>query len=152
MGHEVQLRDVVEADVELFFEQARDPEAVRRAQFPPREREAFMTHWTTKVLADPTVFVQTVTVNGAPAGNIVAWWDQQQRFLGYWFGPQYWGRGIGTQALGLFLQAEKNRPIYADPVTANLASVRLLTKHGFRPSETVRRGTNEHIVFILDAQ
>lgn len=152
MSDEVQLRDVVEADLETLFEQQQDPEAVRRSRFAPRARDAFMTHWTTKVLGDPTVFVQAVTVNGELAGNIVAWWEQHQRFLGYWFGRQYWGRGIGTQALRLFLQAEKNRPIYADPVIGNLASVRLLEKQGFRPVETIRHGPNEHIVLALDAR
>jgi RimJ/RimL family protein N-acetyltransferase len=152
MSDEVELRDVVEADLETFFAQEQDPEAARRSQLVPRERDAFMTHWTTKILGDPTVFVQAVTVNGELAGNIVAWWEEHQRFLGYWIGRRYWGRGIGTQALRLFLQAEKNRPIHADPVTGNLASVRLLEKHGFRPVKTVQHGPNEHIVLTLDAQ
>lgn len=150
MSDEVRLRDVAEADLEMFFAQASDPEAVRRARFLPREREAFITHWTTQVLGNPAVFVQAVTVDGAVAGNIVAWWEHERRFLGYWFGRRYWGRGIGTRALGLFLQAERTRPLYADPFAGNLASVRLLQKHDFRPVETVRHGSNEHIMFTLD--
>lgn len=149
-GDDVRLRDVRAADLELFHEQECDPEAARRSQFPPREREAFLTHWRTKVLGDPTVFVQAVTVDGALAGNIVAWWDEHRRFLGYWLGRDYWGQGIGSRALGLFLQAERNRPLHADPFAGNLASVRLLEKHGFRAAGTVQYGSNEHILFILD--
>lgn len=72
----MRLRNVEEPDLEVFFEQQLDPEAARLANFPSRDRERFITHWATKVLGDPTVFVQTVTVDGEPAGSVVAWWDQ----------------------------------------------------------------------------
>ncbi|WP_308250938.1 GNAT family N-acetyltransferase [Nonomuraea rhizosphaerae] len=49
-----------------------------------------------------------------------------RRFLGYWLGRAFWGRGVGTRALGLFLELEKTRPLYADPFEGNTASVRLL--------------------------
>jgi RimJ/RimL family protein N-acetyltransferase len=151
MSDEVRLRDVEEPDLEVFFEQEQDPEATRRSQFPPRDRERFMTHWTTKVLGDPTVLVQTVTVNGTPAGNVVSWWDEDRRFLGYWFGRPYWGRGIGTRAVTLFLQREQTRPLYADPYTGNTGSVRLLERCGFTRAGTVWYGDNEHILLVLHA-
>ncbi|MFJ8748914.1 GNAT family N-acetyltransferase [Streptomyces sp. NPDC102441] len=150
MSDQVRLRDVGQADLEEFFAQEHDAEAVQRSNFPPREREAFMTHWTTKVLGDPTVFVQAVTVDGELAGNVVAWWGVGRRFIGYWLGRQYWGRGIGTQALALFLEREKARPLHADPFIGNTGSVRLLEKHGFRPAETVWYGEHEHIMLVLD--
>ncbi|MFJ7199599.1 MULTISPECIES: GNAT family N-acetyltransferase [unclassified Streptomyces] len=150
MSDQVRLRDVELADLEVFFAQEHDPEAARRSKFPPRERDAFMTHWTTRVLGDPAVFVQAVTVDGALAGNLAAWWDEDRRFIGYWFGRQYWGRGIGTRALALFLEREKARPLHADPFLGNTGSVRLLEKHGFRRSETVWYAENEHIMLVLD--
>ncbi|MCX4971722.1 GNAT family N-acetyltransferase [Streptomyces sp. NBC_00620] len=158
MRDDVRIRDVQDADLELFYEQQLDAEAVRRSRFPSREREVFMNHWVTKVLGDSTAFVQTVTVAGEPAGNIVAWWDDQpgrqsqqdpRRFIGYWFGRPYWGRGIATEALTLFLRLEKNRPLYADPFTGNTASVRLLEKHGFQHTGTIRHGENEHAMLVL---
>jgi RimJ/RimL family protein N-acetyltransferase len=151
MSDEVRLRDVQEADLEVFFEQEQDPEATRRSQFPPRDRERFMTHWTTRVLGDPTVLVQTVTVNGDPAGNVVSWWDEDRRFVGYWFGRPWWGRGIGTRAVTLFLQRERTRPLYADPWTGNTGSVRLLERCGFKRAGTVKYGENEHTRFVLHA-
>jgi RimJ/RimL family protein N-acetyltransferase len=149
MSDDVRLRDVEEADLELFFQAEHDPEAVRRSKFTPRDREAFMTHWTTKVLGDTTAFVQTVTVDGEPAGNIVAWWEQDKRFIGYWFGRQHWGRGIGTRALALFLQVEKARPLYADPFTGNTSSVRLLEKCGFQRAGTAWHDEHEHVTLVL---
>ncbi|WP_329614616.1 GNAT family N-acetyltransferase [Streptomyces brevispora] len=150
MSDQVRLRDVELADLEVFFAQEQDPESARRSNFVPRERDAFMAHWTTKVLGDPAVFVQAVTVDGVPAGNLVAWWDEDRRFIAYWFGRQHWGKGVGTRALGLFLEREKARPLHADPFLGNIGSVRLLEKHGFRRTETVRYGENEHIMLVLD--
>ncbi len=149
MVDQVRLRDVEPADLEEFFAQEHDPEAMKRSKFTPREREPFMTHWTTKVLGDPTNFVQAITVDGDLAGNAVAWWDEGRRFIGYWLGRQYWGRGIGTRALALFLEREKARPLYADPFAGNTGSVRLLEKHGFRRTGTVRYGEHEHIMLML---
>ena len=150
MSDQVRLRDVTVADLEVFYTQEHDPEAARRSKFPPRERDAFMTHWTARVLGDPTVFVQAVTVQGLLAGNLVAWWDGNRRFIGYWLGRQHWGRGIGTRALGLFLERETTRPLHADPFLGNTGSVRLLEKHGFRRTETVWYAENEHIMLVLD--
>lgn len=149
MSDDVRLRDVEEADLEVFFEQQLDPEAVRRSKFPSREREKFMTHWATRVLGDPTGFVQAVIVAGEVAGNVVAWWEQDKRFIGYWFGRPYWGRGIGTKAVRLFLEREKARPLYADPFSGNEGSVRLLEKCGFERDGTVQHGEDEFIIFVL---
>ncbi|MFF7792285.1 GNAT family N-acetyltransferase [Streptomyces sp. NPDC007991] len=146
---DVRLRDVVEDDLEAFFAYEQDPEAARRSRFTPRPREAFMTHWKRRVLGDDTNVVRTVTADGDVAGNFVAWWEEDRRFLGYWLGRAYWGRGIGSRALELFLEREKNRPLHADPFSGNTGSVRLLEKHGFRPAGTVRYGDDEHVLLVL---
>ncbi|MBR8643549.1 GNAT family N-acetyltransferase [Streptomyces tuirus] len=146
---DVRLRDVAEDDLEAFLAYEHDEEAARRSRFAPRPRDAFMAHWRERVLGDGTVFVQTVTVDGDVAGNVVAWWDGNRRFIGYWLGRAYWGRGIGSRALALFLEREKNRPLYADPFRGNTGSVRLLEKLGFRQTGTVRHGEDEHVLLVL---
>ena len=147
---DVLLRDVDDADLEVFYEQQREEEAVRRAQFPARDRESFLTHWRTKVLGNPTGHALTVAVDGEVAGNIVAWWQDGRRFVGYWFGQRFWGRGVGTAALQQFLQREQVRPLYADVFVGNTASVRLLERCGFRPVGTDRDGDLEFVVLRLD--
>lgn len=42
----VQLREVLVADLPVFFEHQRDPEANRMAAFAARDRDAFMAHWS----------------------------------------------------------------------------------------------------------
>jgi RimJ/RimL family protein N-acetyltransferase len=88
---------------------------------------------------------------GFCAVPVGAWWDRDRRFVGYWLGRRYWGRGVGAQALQLFLQRERVRPLYADPFSGNSASVRLLEKCGFERSGTVRYGQAEHIMLVLGA-
>ncbi|MFI5845516.1 GNAT family N-acetyltransferase [Catenuloplanes sp. NPDC051500] len=150
MSDEVSLRDVTEADLETFYEQQLDPEAADLANFPSRDRETFMNHWTTRVLGDPANLLRAVSVDGATAGNIVAWWEEDRRFIGYWFGRAWWGRGIGTAALALFLAEERTRPLYADPFEGNAGSVRLLEKTGFRRDGVITHGGKTHLLFVLD--
>ena len=145
----IRLREVADADLEVFLAQEHDPEAVRRSRFPPRERERFLSHWRTRVLGDPTVFVQAVTVDGRLAGNVVAWWEGERRFLGYWLGREFWGRGVGTRAVALFLEREPHRPLHADPAVANAGSVRLLERLGFREAGRERHGEDEHVLLVL---
>ncbi|MEU9476194.1 GNAT family protein [Streptomyces sp. NPDC048191] len=146
---EVSLRGVTDDDLYVFLAHEHDAEAVRRSRFTPRPRDAFLTHWRERVLGDPDSLVRTVTVGGEVAGNIVSWTQGERRFVGYWLGQPYWGRGVGTRALGLFLQLERVRPLYADPFHGNTASVRLLERHGFERSGTVRHGEDEHILLVL---
>ncbi|AGZ42145.1 GCN5-related N-acetyltransferase [Actinoplanes friuliensis DSM 7358] len=133
----------------MFLDYEHDEEAAELAHFPPRERDRFMTHWKTRVLGVPENLVQTVTVGGETAGNILAWWDADRRFLGYWFGRRFWGQGIGTRALGLFLELEQTRPLHADPAARNIGSVRVLEKHGFQRTETLDYDGTEHILLTL---
>lgn len=126
----LQLRDVTESDLPIFFEQQLDPEACRMAAFPPRERDAFMAHWE-KILKDKNVTTQTVLFNGQVVGNIVSFEQSGKREVGYWLGKEFWGRGIATSALSVFLGQVKQRPLYAYVAKHNLASRRVLEKCGF---------------------
>ncbi len=121
----VRLREVRDSDLETFHVQEKDPEATRRSRFPARERERFLAHWRERILPDETCHVRTVEVGGEIAGNVVAWWEGDHRYLGYWLGREFWGSGVGTRALTLFLEEEKVRPLYADPHGG---------QHGLRPS------------------
>ncbi len=127
---QVLLRDVREADLPIFFEHQRDPEANRMAAFPPRDADAFMSHWTT-ILADRTVITKTVLVDGQVAGNVVSFESSGERHVGYWIGGEHWGKGVATQALSAFLGFETTRPLHARVATHHVASMRVLEKCGF---------------------
>ncbi|MFF4312005.1 GNAT family N-acetyltransferase [Streptomyces sp. NPDC001507] len=147
--NDVRLRPVQDDDLELFLAYEHDPEAARRSRFTPRPREAFLRHWRERVLGNPSGRVRTVVADGAVVGNIVAWWEGERRFTGYWLERAYWGRGIGSRALALFLREETVRPLFADPFAGNRASVRLLEKSGFVPYEGAEHAVDEGFVLLV---
>ena len=110
MNDKIQLRDVIEADLPIFYEQQLDPEATQMAAFPSRKEEAFMAHWRDNVLANGSGQVKTILFNGEVAGNIVCFEQLGEREVGYWLGKQFWGKGIATQALEEFLKMIETRP------------------------------------------
>ena len=124
------LREVVESDLPVFYEHQRDPEAAAMAAFPSRERDAFMAHWA-KTLANDSALTWTVVYDGAVAGNIGCWEDDGRRFVGYWIGREFWGRGLATQALAELLDEVDARPLHAYVAKGNVASIRVLEKCGF---------------------
>lgn len=130
MTSDVRLRDVIEGDVPIFFEQQLDPDANQMAAFPARDRQAFTAHWV-KIMGDPTIIIKTILFDGRVAGNIVRFEQSGKPLVGYWLGKEYWGRGIATKALSEFLGHVKARPLYAHVARHNIASIRVLEKCGF---------------------
>lgn len=131
MSCHVYLREVEPADLDELFEHQRDPVACQVAAFPPRDREAFIAHWT-KILADPNVVARTIVADDNIAGNIVCWVTSGKRLVGYWLGRNFWGRGVATRALADFVSLIPTRPLHARVAKHNLASIRVLHKCGFR--------------------
>lgn len=130
MTMDVVLRAVIDSDLPIFFEHQRDPEAITMAAFPSREREAHMAHWA-RIMADPSNLLRTILVDGQVVGNLVSWDGMDGREVGYWVGREFWGRGIATRALRLFLSEAQTRPLIAHVARHNVASRRVLEKCGF---------------------
>jgi RimJ/RimL family protein N-acetyltransferase len=127
---DVFLRDVTDDDLPIFFEHQRDPVANEMADFPARDREAFMAHWK-KIATDASNVRMTVVFRGQVAGNVVCWGPPEDRAVGYWIGREYWGKGIATRALASLLPLLETRPLYAHVAQHNVASIRVLQKCGF---------------------
>jgi RimJ/RimL family protein N-acetyltransferase len=155
MSDHVQLRDVTAGDLPIFFEQQLDPVATQMANFPSRDREAFMAHWTTKVLHNASGVVKTILYDVRIAGNIVGWEQDGRWLIGYWLGREYWRKGIATQALTQFLQLVTTRPLYAYVAQHNIASRRVLEKCGFTltsddtTSIDIPADTSKEYLFVL---
>jgi len=116
-----------------LFEHQRDPDANRMAAFPARDREAFMSHWA-KILADEAIIKKAIVFGGQVAGNVVSFELDGEREVGYWIGRSFWGQGIASEALSLFLHHDPTRPLYARVAKHNVASLRVLDRCGFRVS------------------
>ena len=136
---------MTEDDLPIFYDHQRDPEANRMAAFPPRERDAFMTHWGS-IVRDASVVVRTIELDGVVAGNVVLFGYEGRREVGYWIGREFWRRGVATRALSAFLHEVAERPIYAGVAETNVASIRVLEKCGFAAAEA---SAGEHVGELL---
>jgi RimJ/RimL family protein N-acetyltransferase len=100
---QITLRNVNQDDLPIFYEQQLDMEATQMAAFPSREKDAFMTHWATKVLANETGMVKTILFEDQVAGNILSYEMEGHREIGYWLGRGFWSKGIASESLKQFL-------------------------------------------------
>ena len=148
LASNVLLRDVLEADLPILFEQQREPEANEMAAFAARDQDAFTAHWT-RILSDESLIARTILFEGQVAGNIGCFESSGVRQVGYWIGKQYWGRGIATAALAEFLRDITVRPLYAHVAKHNVASIRVLEKCGFTICGEERDGEIEEVVLEL---
>ncbi len=144
----IELRPVEESDLETFYEFQSDPEAAAMAVFVTRDRASHFEVWTTKVMADPKNLARTVLVDGAVAGNMLSWPLDGVRYVGYWIGRDFWGRGVATQALRLFVRDIAERPLHADVALTNRGSQRVLEKNGFVRIEQ-RQSHDDGIVEVV---
>ena len=127
---EVLLRDATNADLPTLYEFQLDPEATAMADFPARDWETFRAHWS-RILDDEANINKVVVADGQVAGSISSFEVDGRREVGYWFGREFWGKGIATRALAALLEHDAARPLHAHVAKHNTGSLRVLQKCGF---------------------
>jgi RimJ/RimL family protein N-acetyltransferase len=155
----VTLREVQPSDLETFYEQQLDPEAIRMAAFVGKDRKdkvAFGAHWE-KILNSSQNINRTIVADGQVAGHIACFPHGENLEVTYWLGREFWGRGLATQGLKRMLQLVVDRPIFGRAATDNIGSIRVLHKCGFKIVGTdkgfaIGRGeeTEEYILRLDD--
>jgi RimJ/RimL family protein N-acetyltransferase len=128
------LREVVAEDLRHFFDHQLDARANHMAAFTavdPSDEAAFVAHWR-HLRSDPSVLNRTIVQGGDVVGHIASFPAEEHREITYWIDPAKWGRGYASEALRQFLLVERTRPLYARAASDNLASLRILEKHGFQ--------------------
>ena len=125
------LREVVDDDLPIFYEDQADPVAWAMADFKSRDREAFMAHWARIRTAEQT-WIRTIVVDGNVVGHVMCFPRDGVQEIGYWIGRGFWGRGYASAALAQFLPTIPFRPLYAGLAKSNAGSRRVLEKSGFK--------------------
>jgi RimJ/RimL family protein N-acetyltransferase len=90
-----------------------------------------LERWHKRILANPDNYARTITVDGQVAGNMLSWSMEGARYVGYWIGRGFWGKGVATAALRAALEEIEERPLYGLVVITNVGSQRVLEKSGF---------------------
>lgn len=142
------LRHVVESDLDVFFAHQADPAGSAMAGVPSRDRATFDEHWR-RVLANEENVTRTIEADGQVVGNIGSWPADGRRYVGYWLGQEYWGRGLATAALREFVAELTERPLHALVSTDNVGSIRVLEKCGFVEVER-HAEHNEHAGRVIE--
>jgi hypothetical protein len=91
MQSNVILRDVIDADIAVFFEHQLDREAIRLAAFTakdPSDRNAFDAHWQ-RLRRDASVMPKTILWHGRVAGHVVSFEQLGDREVSYWVGKEF---------------------------------------------------------------
>ncbi len=154
----VQLRDVIDSDLDVFFAQQSDEEANRMAGFTsedPHDKSAFLAHWA-KILSDSSNRNQTILYGGEVTGYIARFDLLGKPSIAYWIGKALWGRGIPTEALQQFLLQLPDRTLYARVASDNRGSIRVLEKASFtrigseRSYANTRGSDIEELIFCLE--
>ncbi len=98
---------------------------------PSRARDDFFDHWQ-KVMANPAIILRTILADDEIAGYLCSFVKEaDEREVGYQLGRAFWGKGIATRALELFLPLIPYRPLYGVTPTHNIGSQKVLTRCGF---------------------
>jgi RimJ/RimL family protein N-acetyltransferase len=131
---EIELRPVRDDDLDSLFDQMRDPVAVRMAAFTaddPDDRAEFDAHMR-RLRTSPEIDLWAVTVDGELAGTLASFPVGTDTEITYWYDRSWWGRGVATAALRLYLGTLAVRPITARAASDNAGSLAVLRKNGFR--------------------
>ncbi|USX54364.1 GNAT family N-acetyltransferase [Lentzea sp. HUAS12] len=157
MIREVALRGLEDADLDVLFEFMRDPEAVRMAAFTaedPDDRAAFDAHMR-RIRANPETFNQVILGDGVVVGSIASFVLDGDTEITYWVDRKFWGQGVAGRAVALLLEMVTTRPLRASAASDNAASLRVLTRAGFRPVGTAvgyanaRQAEIEETILVL---
>lgn len=152
---EVTLRPTRPDDLDALYAMQADPEANALAGTKPRPRDAYMALWDT-IFKDPNVIPRVILVDGVVAGGVSVFQVEHQDMLGYWIDRAWWGRGVATRAVALFLREVSRRPLVAHVAVHNAASIRILERLGFRRTgtfmgeDTTRYVAGEVAAYVLD--
>lgn len=133
---EIELREVHDDDLRLFFEYLQDPHAQSMAASTfedYNDPQAFTSYWS-KLRKNTEATVRAITLAGdsnqvaghisvAPNGNGVQ--------VRYWVDRSMWGQGIATSALRAILDEVEERPIFAHISRSNEPGAVVLVRNGF---------------------
>lgn len=154
----IKLRPSVVADINNFFEYQLDTEANYLAAFTakdPTDKTAYLEKYT-KLLYNPTVNMQTIIADSNVVGTVTKFEINNEAEVAFWIDKPFWGKGIATKALKIFLEIETKRTIYGHAAFDNFGSQKVLEQCGFVKIGTEKGFANarnaeiEEFVYKLD--
>jgi len=132
-NQQLKLNRTKRSDLEFFFQFQLDQEAIYLAAFTskdPSDKDAYLDKYT-KLLDNPTINMQTIFVDETIVGSVSKFEIEGDAEITYWIDRNFWGKGIATTALRIFLALENARPVFGRVAFDNIGSQKVLEKCGF---------------------
>lgn len=143
---EVSLGERTEENAAVYFERTRSAAIQRFLPQRAQTLEEALADFRKTREPGAESFGRTIQADGRYVGDVWCYCMDRsgdpQAMVSYCvFEQAFWGRGVASEALGLFLEEIRERfgleRIGAFTFTANQGSVRVLEKNGFRLAETL---------------
>jgi RimJ/RimL family protein N-acetyltransferase len=130
----LRLRRATMGDLDAIHAIFSDPQAMRYWSTLPHESLAQSEEWLRSMveadLAESDDFI--IERDGQAVGKLGCW---QLPDIGYIVAPDQWGQGVASEAMAAFLDRRRaiGKPsrLLADVDPRNVASIKLLERHGF---------------------
>lgn len=140
----IALKDRTEETVSFYFERAQDARIRRSLPQKAQTLDEALRDYRRTLLPGAASYGRTIWADGTYAGDVwcycIAPEDTPQAMVSYCVFPEYWGRGIASAALKLFLDEAGQRcgihVFGAFTYENNLPSRRVLEHNGFRLTES----------------
>ncbi|MET3732721.1 GNAT family N-acetyltransferase [Moheibacter stercoris] len=133
MTKNITLSKTDKDDLNTLFQFQLDSDANYLAAFTPKDptdKVAYIEKYS-KFLTDPTINMMTIRMNDEIVGSISKFVMFGDNEITYWIDKKFWGKGIATNALEIFLTIETNRPLFGRVAFDNFGSQKVLEKAGF---------------------
>ena len=157
----IAIRKTQLSDLDTLFNYQADDDAGHMAAFVNptswKDRDAYIAKWE-KLLQDDTVTSYTILHGGEIAGSIGSWMRDGAPQITYGIRKAWWGRGIASAAVELFLKEVNIRPLYGSAAADNMRSIKILERAGFKKTGTergfaaARNEEIEEVLFRLDKE
>ncbi len=108
----IQLRNSIESDLEIFFYNQTDEEANHMAAFTPKDpfdKVAYLEKWS-KLLKDETINMQSILLEDEVVGCVVKFVMEGNAEITYAVSKSCWGKGITTPGSPTISGFRKNAP------------------------------------------
>lgn len=96
----------------------------------PSDRVLFDARWAL-LLDDAHVTARTICADGLIAGSVMTYVEDGETEITYWIAREYWGAGVASASLALFLDEVTERPLNARTAKDNSGSLKVLSRCGF---------------------
>lgn len=125
-------------DLETLFVFQTNKKGIWMAAFTPEnpdDKEFYMKKWT-GIVQNPDIHMQTIRFENKIIGSVAHFELFGETNVSYWIDQPYWGKGLATESLKMFLRDAVTRPLFARVAYDNYGSQKVLEKCGFKITGT----------------